>query len=69
MVIRMMEFNYKKPYTYLVGQIDDVLQFMAGELVTNSSKDQRSLLLAGNRLKEALLTAEDMYLNQEDEEG
>ena len=65
----MMEFNYKKPYTYLVGQIDDVLQFMAGELVTNSSKDQRSLLLAGNRLKEALLTAEDMYLNQEDEEG
>ena len=58
---------YKKLYTYLVGQVDDALQFIAGELVGGDC-DNSALLTVGNRLKDALLTAEDMYLDEADDE-
>lgn len=62
-----MAVNYQKFYTYLVGQIDDALQFIAGELVGGGC-DNSALLTVGNRLKAALLTAEEMYLDASDEE-
>lgn len=62
-----METNYQKLYTYLVGQIDDTLQFIAGELVGGSC-DNSALLTVGSRLKGALLTAEEMYLDESDDE-
>ena len=62
-----MKTNYKKLYTYLVGQIDDTLQFIAGELIGGGC-DNSALVTVGNRLKDALLTAEDMYLDESDDE-
>lgn len=63
-----MTANYQKLYTYLVGQIDDALQFIAGELVSGSDRDNSALLTVGNQLKDALLTAEDMYIDDSDDE-
>ena len=62
-----METNYQKLYAYLVGQIDDTLQFIAGELVGGGC-DNSALVMVGNRLKDALLTAEDMYLDDSEDE-
>ncbi len=59
-----MEMNYSKLYSYLVAQIDDALQWIAGELMANS--DNEPLVRVGNKLKDALLTAEDMYLDMEE---
>ncbi len=61
-----MEINYRKLYSYLVSQIDDALQCIAGELTKNSGNERDTLLMAGNKLKDALLTAEDMYLDMEE---
>lgn len=60
--------NYQKLYSYLVGQIDDALQSIAGELTTNSGNERDALVMVGNKLKDALLTAEDMYLDMEDDD-
>lgn len=62
-----MEINYQKLYAYLAGQVDDTLQMIAGEL-TGGKCDRDSLCAVGESLKNALLTAEDMYLDAEDEE-
>lgn len=59
-----MGVNYRKLYSYLVGQMDDTLQWIAGELMSNS--DNEPLVKVGNKLKDALLTAEDMYLDMEE---
>lgn len=59
-----MGVNYRKLYSYLVGQMDDALQWIAGELMANS--DNEPLVKVGNKLKDALLTAEDMYLDMEE---
>ena len=63
-----MTVNYEKLYVYLVGQVDDALQFIAGELVKSYCHDQSTLLTVSNQLKNALLTAEDMYLDGADKE-
>ena len=63
-----MSVNYQKLYTYLVGQVDDALQFIAGALVSDSDRDNSALLTVGNQLKDALLTAEDMYIDSSDDE-
>ncbi len=62
-----METNYQKLYAYLVGQIDDTLQDIAGELVSGGC-EQSSLVAVGNKLKNALLTVEEMYLDEADSE-
>ncbi len=54
---------YQKLYAYLVGQIDDTLQGIAGELVSGDGEPS-SLVAVGNKLKNALLTAEGMYLDE-----
>ena len=63
-----MSVNYQKLYTYLVGQVDDVLQFIAGKLVLDGECDNSALLTVGSRLKNALLTAEDLHIDEMDEE-
>ena len=56
--------NYRKLYSYLVSQMDDTLQCIAGELMSNG--DNEPLARVGDKLKDALLTAEDMYLDIEE---
>ena len=63
-----MSVNYQKLYTYLAGQVDDALQFIAGALVLDGDCDNSALQTVGNRLKNALLTAEDMYIDSSDDE-
>ena len=58
---------YQKLYAYLVGQIDDTLQYIAGELV-GGDHDQHALLMVDNKLKDALLIAEEMYLDETESE-
>ena len=60
-----MEGIYQKFYAYLVGQIDDTLQWIAGELVSDTDTD--TLRTVGEKLKRALLTAEDLYLDEADD--
>ena len=62
-----MTVNYQKLYAYLVGQIDETLQYIAGELVKSCYHDQSTLLTVSNQLKNALLTAEDMYLGDSED--
>ena len=52
--------DYKKLYAYLVGQIDDTLHMM-GDL------DMMPLAPIREKLKAALLAAEEMYLKETDE--
>ena len=59
---------YQKLYTYLVGQVDDVLQFIAGTLLLDGDCDNSALRTVGSRLKNALLTAEDLYIDEADDE-
>jgi len=57
---------YQKLYSYLVGQVDNTLQIIAEKLV-NGQTDRDALITVGNQLKTALLTAEDMYLDETEE--
>ena len=57
---------YQKLYSYVVGQVDNTLQIIAEKLV-NGQTDRDALITVGNQLKTALLTAEDMYLNETEE--
>ena len=58
-----MDVNYQKLYAYLVGQIDDTLQTIAGNLMENKT-GREELVAVGETLKNALLTAEEMYLDE-----
>ena len=60
-----MAINYQVLYAYLVGQIDDTLQTIAGELVSGNC-NRESFCAIGKKLKNALLTAEEMYLCDSD---
>ena len=59
--------NYQKLYSYLVEQVDDVLQLICYDLL----KDQHGreeLAEVGEQLRAALLHAEEMYLEEGEEE-
>lgn len=56
--------DYQKLYAYLVGQIDDALQLIAGNLMDGKT-DRDALVSVGEKLKTALLAAEDMVLDEE----
>lgn len=62
-----MSVNYQKLYSYLVGQIDETLQQIAAYVMTTTNKSPE-LLEIGDKLKNALLLAEDMYLDDTEEE-
>lgn len=56
--------DYQKLYAYLVGQVDEVLQQIAEDLMQQKA-DWHAMSEVGEKLKRALLTAEEMYLNEE----
>ncbi|MBR2895976.1 MAG: hypothetical protein IKC03_10040 [Oscillospiraceae bacterium] len=56
-----MSVNYKKLYSYLVGQIDDALTLLDAENIFQYYRVK-------DILENALLTAEEMYLDAEDDE-
>ncbi len=58
--------DYQKLYAYLVGQIDDTLQMIALQL-QSAAPGYSELRAVGEKLKGALLTAEEMYLDAEEE--
>ena len=58
--------NYQRLYAYLAGQIDDTLQMIALQL-QSKAPGHRELRAVGEKLKDALLTAEEMYLDAEEE--
>ena len=55
--------NYQKLYAFLVGQIDDVLQLICYDML-KGQHGREELNEVGEKLKAALLTAEEMYLNE-----
>ena len=56
---------YEKLYHYLAGQIDETLQIIARDLVCGNS-GWKELNAVGEKLKNALLSAEERYLDAED---
>ena len=56
--------DYQKLYAYLVGQVDEVLQQIAEDLMQQKA-DWQAMNEVGEKLKKALLAAEEMYLNEE----
>ena len=57
---------YQRIYSYLVGQVDDTLQLICDDLL-NGKHGFAELNEVGEKLKAALLTAEEMYLNETEE--
>ena len=60
-----MPERHQKLYAYLVGEVDGALQMIAKGYAEQADKE-RLLLTVGEKLKAALLAAEDMYIEQED---
>ena len=55
--------DYQKLYSYLVGQIDDTLQLICYDLLKGQhGRDELNAI--GTKLRDALLVAEEMYLNE-----
>lgn len=61
-----MEPIYKKMYAIVVGGADDTIQFLANHLLHGRSGPE-ICTQAAQMLKDALLKAEDLYLDAEDE--
>ena len=55
--------DYQKLYAFLVGQIDDTLQLICYDLL-NGQHGQEELNEVGEKLRNALLVAEEMYLDE-----
>ena len=58
--------DYQKLYAFLVGEIDDTLQSICDKLL-KGEHGFAELNEAGEKLKAALLTAEEMYLDETEE--
>jgi len=58
--------NYQKLYAYLVGEIDDMIQSICDRLL-NGKHGFAELNEVGEKLKAALYTAEEMYLDETEE--
>ena len=54
--------NYQKLYAYLVGQMDDTIQFICDKLLKGEHGFEE-LNAVGEKLRDVLLTAEEMYLD------
>ena len=61
-----MRANYQKLYAYLVGQVDEALQEIAGILI-NGEPGRNEIVALGEKLKNALLATEDMFLEDTEE--
>ena len=58
---------YKKLYAYLVGEIDDTIQIICHNLLTGQL-GREELIAIGEKLRDALLTAEERYLDATEDE-
>ena len=58
--------DYQKLYAYLVGQIDDTLQLICYDLL-KGQYGWDELNAVGEKLRDALLAAEEMYLAETDD--
>lgn len=58
-----MDQNYQKMYAYLVGKTDETLQDIANALLRDNC-GREELRSIGEKLKAALLAAEEMYVAQ-----
>lgn len=58
--------NYQKLYAYLVGEIDDTIQIICDKLLSGRH-GFAELNEVGEKLKAALYTAEEMYLDETDD--
>ena len=58
---------YKRMYAKMVGEADGILQDLAVTL-TKSDCGRKELMEFGERLKQALLDAEEIYISAEDAE-
>ena len=56
---------YKKMYANLVGDVDDTIQYI-GNTILLGECGKVEMTAVGDMLKEALLKAEDMYLDVEE---
>ena len=63
-----MVVDYGKLYSYLVGQIDDTLQLICYDLL-KGQHGFKELNEVGEKLRAALLHAEEMYLEDMDSES
>ena len=61
-----MAVNYQKLYSHLVGQMDDTIQFICDKLLKGEHGFEE-LNAVGEKLRDALLTAEEMYLDEPEE--
>ena len=61
-----MNAIYHKLYAYLAGQIDDTLQIIAQNLV-DGNPGWNEMNAIGEKLKNALLTAEEQYMSESEE--
>lgn len=57
-----MSSIYNKLYAYLAGQIDETLQMIAQNLISGNT-GWAEMNAIGEKLKNALLTAEEQYMN------
>ena len=55
--------DYQKLYAYLAGQIDDTIQLICLDLI-NGQHGFKELNAVGEKLRDALLTAEEMYVDE-----
>ena len=55
--------DYQKLYSFLVGQIDDTLQLICYDLL-KGQHGWKELNEVGEKLRDALLAAEEMYLDE-----
>ena len=59
-----MAVDYQKLYAFLVGEVDDVLQRIADDLISQNC-NWHEMNEIGVLLKNALLEAEERYLSEE----
>ena len=59
-----MSGNYHKLYSYLVGQVDDTIQFICDKLLKGEHGFEE-LNAVGEKLRDALLAAEEIYQTDE----
>ena len=57
---------YKKMYATVVGEVDDTLQIICAA-ITNQEYTLEKMNEIGEKLRNALLTAEDMYLDADED--
>ena len=60
-----MAVDYQKLYAFLVGEMDNILQRIADDLISQKC-DWHEMNEIGNRLKNALLEAEESVIGEDE---